>query len=285
MAEHILEVTSRELIDATNANANRVADWHHRFHAELEAQRNEVRAELLEALREASSEVKLEGWSRCVKYQYANTPLSAVGSLRGCGGRFNVPNTIDRRAFSALYLASKKSTALAEMGQVRSVRGLSAAELALTNPESSVEVVVRAQLDDVVDLRNLKSLAPFLSIIRKFKVSTALKKEAMKLGMPGAFRVVQRLNDLKKVLLAQDWRFVPTQFDLPASSQIFGGLAFSAGLQGICYPSKYDGECIAIYPQNLRQSSFVEIIHQAPETCAFKRLDWINWQQAEVATR
>jgi hypothetical protein len=60
MPDHHLETTSAELIQATGRNERQVYAWYHAFEAELEAQRNRLRPELLATLRAAATNCRVE---------------------------------------------------------------------------------------------------------------------------------------------------------------------------------------------------------------------------------
>lgn len=68
----------------------------------------------------------------------------------------------------------------------------------------------------------------------------------------------------------------PSQYDLPANSQIFGRLCVAAGVHGILYPSAKDDSkrCLALFPQNWRAAdSFAEVVDTPPSQASETRLD------------
>ncbi|MBF0387117.1 MAG: RES family NAD+ phosphorylase [Candidatus Omnitrophica bacterium] len=67
----------------------------------------------------------------------------------------------------------------------------------------------------------------------------------------------------------------PMQFDIPATNQLFGQFVYEAGIQGILYPSRFDGkECLAIYTQNFKNSkSFIELSDTTPSPSVVRRID------------
>jgi hypothetical protein len=116
-----------------------IKEYHLRVFHELEAQRQLYRGELLNALKEAkhASVFSVERWVRIVDYKYSNQPLSAVGSVKSIGGRFNVGEDLGGQysPFHALYIAEDTDTAFREYyGLARNeTRGkLTPLDLALT---------------------------------------------------------------------------------------------------------------------------------------------------------
>lgn len=80
-------------------------------------------------------------------------------------------------------------------------------------------------------------------------------------------------------VLHPNWRMLPQQFDLPASSQIFGRIAAAAGIHGILYPSSRHvaKRCLALFPQNWAGSgSFVQVSDEAPEGAQLTRIDGLT---------
>jgi hypothetical protein len=72
---------------------------------------------------------------------------------------------------------------------------------------------------------------------------------------------------------------LPTQFDLPSNSQIFGRLVGAAGVHAILYPSARNSthRCLALYPRNWGGSvSFIELADATPAGVQVSRLDGTN---------
>jgi hypothetical protein len=90
--------------------------------------------------------------------------------------------------------------------------------------------------------------------------------------------------DVGSLMLAvsePNWRGWPRQHGLPASCQIFGELVWSAGYEGILYPStKQGGECLAVFPQNLDKSESKVTLQNAGPPGAITTLDAGNWERA-----
>lgn len=70
-------------------------------------------------------------------------------------------------------------------------------------------------------------------------------------------------------------------YDVPASGQIFGGIAMDAGIEGILYESVLTGkECLAVFPKNfLNSSSYIELDDPAPQGDVPTRIDSSNFSQ------
>ncbi len=89
--------------------------------------------------------------------------------------------------FPALYLASDKGTALAEvLGRDKNVGSLTPEELALTKPDSISAVSVSGKLESVLDVRRSSNLSALVSLIKSFRLSRSLIMEARTAGLPVA---------------------------------------------------------------------------------------------------
>jgi hypothetical protein len=114
----------------------------------------------------------------------------------------------------------------------------------------------------------------------RFTISSEVREHAVDAGLiprPLVFDV----DSLKRAVSEPNWRGWPRQHGLPASCQIFGELAWSAGYEGLLYPSsKKGGECLAVFPQNLEKSeSSVQLQHEGPPG-VITTLDASNWRHA-----
>ncbi|MDR3492706.1 MAG: RES family NAD+ phosphorylase [Gammaproteobacteria bacterium] len=240
-----------------------------------------------QALIQTSTSYEPKNWQRAVKYKYGLHPLSTVGSLGFIGGRFNTGAGVNPEVpfFSGLYLAQDKDTALQEhLGQEASPDSkITPRELALTNPASETIVSVSGKLDKIFDLTNSDNLIPFVELIKKFKLSKELMVSASKLSVvkPG---IVQTAKSLLKTLLNPDWRALPSNYDVPANSQIFGHLVYSSGIEGILYPSKFTKiPCLVIFPRNfVGTDSFIILDDDVPHPKVPCRLDASNWRISEM---
>ncbi len=144
-------------IPRSKARYKALAGFHWEFYSELAFQRNQIYDALKDSLHERTNPFTFSAWQRAVKYRYSLNPLSTSGSRSDPGGRFNVGEIDPSRfpVFPALYLASDKGTALAELFGRDSRPGdaLSPEELALTTSQSVTVVSVSGKLESVLDAR------------------------------------------------------------------------------------------------------------------------------------
>jgi hypothetical protein len=288
---YILEQGSLRDLNRAKKRTAVYLEYYWKHYSELAYQRSLIEDELRQALNESCTrDFEFKRWQRAVKYKYSLDPLSTVGSASDIGGRFNMGEDVNPNLpqFPALYLAADKDTALQEtLGQVPVEKSeLSPRELALTNPQSETIVSVSGRLEQVVDVGKIASLRRFVDLIRGFKLSRDVLKLARYLGI-GEPEMVTTPSLLSKTLLEENWRALPRLFDVPSNSQIFGLLVFTAGIEGIIYPSKLTGqECMCIFPRNFAgTSSFVEIDDPAPDGVSATRLDDSNWWVSELPHR
>lgn len=257
-----------------------LVEFHWRYYSDLAFQRKKIREQLNSSLRGAASGFQFSGWQRVVKYKYSLDPLSAKGSLCDPGGRFNIGAIDPTRypMFPALYLASDKGTALAEvLGRDKNVRLLTPAELALTKPDSISAVSVSGKLESVLDVRASSNLSALVNLIKSFRLSKPLILEARRLGFP--LQLITREAELKGVLMFDNWRNWPLLYDVPAAGQIFGGIAVDAGIEGILHDSALTGkECLAVFSQNfVNSTSYIQLDDPAPSDDVRPRLDSTNF--------
>lgn len=259
--------------------------YHVQLYYYLEGQRALRYSELREALCSSPSvERRVSRWVRIIEYRYCLQPLSAVGSLVQ-GGRFNIGNDLNPSKypiFPALYLAEDYDTAYQEVFGLRPYSGaaIQGHELALRKPGSFVSVNVSGNVLNLFDLRSAKNLKKFVSAMAGFDVPEELRELARSLGIQGPL-LARSSGRLKKDLLAHNWRVYPSQYELPANSQIFGRLILDAGFDGILYPStKGSKNCVALLPNNFADSeSYVEIADEAPRGASKIRLDSNTWSE------
>ncbi len=265
----------------------RFIDYHYHFHMELAKKRRALRQELHETLSRAClADYGFTRWQRTIRWKYDPHPFCTVGSL-SIGGRFNVGKNIDPETFppfSALYIASDKPTAdLEALGQAPLGSTLSDADLALANPASVTSFSVSGRLDTVLDLSDRGSLQEFTHLIKDFKLSPALVKEAR--GLPvAAPRVIKTSKQLQDSLLNPSWRHTAALCEIPANSQIFGQIASAAGIDGILYPSKLtERSCLAIFPCNfVGGTSWLKLDDEPPvNLIGPERIDATNWEACE----
>jgi hypothetical protein len=106
--------TARDLeIWATRSTDVQV--YYDRVYYDLERQRAAHYDELCSALRVVPGiEVVVDRWVRVTDWRWNLTPLSAAGSIKAIGGRFNIGSDLDRargQAFPCVYLAQDVETA------------------------------------------------------------------------------------------------------------------------------------------------------------------------------
>ena len=266
-------------IPKSRALYEQLRQFHWEYYSELAYQRNKIYDSLKSSLRERAKPFDLSRWQRVVKYKHALDPLGTTGSIVDPGGRFNIGAIDSTRypVFAALYVVSDKGTSLAELlGRTTSNNSLTAEEIALTRPDSIAAVSVSGHLDAVLDIRDDSNLATFVSLIKSFRLSSALSSKAIRLGFP--LHIIRTVQEFTKVLHMSDWRNWPTLFDVPAASQIFGRIVLDAQVEGILYKSVLTGKpCLALYHRNFGNSlSYVELDDPAPAEVIERRLDSSN---------
>lgn len=267
-----------------------VKEYYYRFFFELEAQRAAAHEKLREGLSKAgTTTVPLSGWGRALDWQYCLNPLSAVGSLKWVGGRFNFGSEIDTERFApfpALYLAENLDTALAErLGNQASAAWavqMSSEDFALCGESSFSWVRVTGEVRNVFDLTGPEGLQPFVEIIKEFTLSAELTAMAVQLGVKPA-EVATSTNMLFKTLVDDSWRGSPTMTDIPANPQIFGKLLCSAGFEGVLYKSQHTGcRNLAVFTrQFVNSESAIYIEPPPPAGVKLASLTASTWKQAE----
>lgn len=285
---YLLEAGSLEDMRAAKQVTRELIKYHWNYYSELARQRSEIQDQIKIALIQPCNSFEFNRWQRAVKYKYGLHPLSTVGSLNFIGGRFNTGMGVNPEVpfFPGLYLAQDKDTALQEhLGQenTSSDSKLSSQERALTNPSSETIVSVSGKLDKVFDLTNVKNLHAFVDLIKNFKLSKELIKSAKKLNMPNP-GIVETIDALFDTLLHPDWRQLPSNYDVPANSQIFGHLLFSTGIEGILYQSKFTKKhCLVLFPRNfIGTESYIMLDDKPPHSNVPTRIDAKNWRISEM---
>jgi hypothetical protein len=254
-----------------------------RIYFELERQRVAQYDALCASLRAAPAiPVDVTNWARVTDWRWNLTPLSAVGSLNGIGGRFNIGNDLDRarnQAFKSLYLAQDIETAFGEYfgGSLSAKKAtLSLGEFALRRASSFTTFLLAGKLEDVLDLRSDRSLGAFADIVKSFDVSPETKAAIRKAGLPPR-QILRSAQELWARLLVSPevWRLEPQAYGIPAASQIFGRFVRDAGFEGILFPSqRRSGLCVAVYPENFRASAGrIEVIGAVPDGATHTILD------------
>ena len=273
--------TTQDLQKWEQASANLNELWDLLYFG-VEPERRKLRHQLVEAIKGVGhTAFQLDHWVRIVTYQYSLEPLTCAGSLQALGGRFNAGYELDAntmRPWPALYIAQNFETAFREKFQLsgdEGVDGLTPQELSLEGAVSHTTVFVNGQLNRVFDMTAFTSLISVAKVLSKIKLPSDVAALARKLKFDrNTFLMVKTGQQLFNAAIKQNWRVLPTQFGLPAPSQILAQLIRNAGYEAILYPSsKGSGKCIAVFPANLGDSSFVQLADQAPTEKTTKRLD------------
>lgn len=248
----------------------------------LEQQRAQYAADITDALRSnAAAPLAMTGWGRIVNTKFALTPLSIAGSLSGDGGRFNIGRGLNEAVFTpfgALYVADAHATAFAEKFGIRedeSRDGLSASELVLRAPTSYQYVVVEGYVERCFDAADVDALKAVAAILQHFKMPDQAHRAARAIQRVPP-HLVRSAAPLRQQLLEPNWNRLPTHFDLPSNSQVFGRMVRAAGYHGIVYPSQRvaGGRCVALFLDNWKGSdSFVRCVDEPPPGSALTAHD------------
>ncbi len=204
--------------------------------------------------------------------------MSARGSiLNDPGGRFNIGDIdqIKFPKFAGLYLAEDTETSLREkcgLDPQGDNDGLTGRELNLINNIAVVKV--QGSITNLLDITDPMSLTEFYNQIKTIHMPIELISRARKLNIK-SMMPVRSETELRDTLLREQWRIMPMQFDIPANPQILGQLVYTAGIEGILYPSvKTQKKCLVVYPENFRQTdSYIEIDGVTPKSVTHNRID------------
>lgn len=278
----LLEQFSHASLSQWKAAGRNLAALNNALFFGLESQRAEIANALVDAVRlGVTGPIAFQDWARIVDWRYSTAPLSMAGSVRGDGGRFNIGSALNPAAYSpfpALYLAEDFETAYRErfgLKRASTVGGLSAEEITLRRLTSFTHVKLHGAIDGVIDIGNPEALKAIVTVLARFKMPINVLSTARALGLRPP-TLIRTTAGLQRQLLHANWRMQPSQYDLPANSQIFGRLCVAAGVHGILYPSAKDGSkrCLALFPQNWRAAdSFVEVADTPPSEAIETRLD------------
>ena len=137
-------------------------------------------------------------------------------------------------------------------------------ELALRRSSSFSSVALNGDVRALFDLRDSISIKGFAQIIGKFRLNKELQELARMLGMRGPLLLASS-RDLHGDLLG-NWQGMPSQYGLPANSQLFARFLQHADFEGVIYPStKGAGDCIALFPEQMDDSdSWIELADESP---------------------
>lgn len=278
-----LDRFSKSDLERWNKRSKDLDELNALLYSGIEPQRQRHRDELIAALGSVQFQpLDFSGWVRMIPVRYANDPLSAAGSLKGYGGRFNVGADVDKSIegpWPALYIASNQETAYREkfgLAKDDERDGLSGADLALAPGDSHAVFLINGHLELVFDIGKEGSLDAFCSVLRKIKLPREVRSLQRRLGLPNtSVRMVHSTSLLIEEALTPNWRGMPAQFGTPAVGQILAGMILAAGYEAIRYPStKGIGECVAVFPHRLAsEDSFIELADEGPPTLSHARLD------------
>lgn len=253
-------------------------EYHVRHYYALEAQRKLHADKIDRALRSAKTvDVDIDNWSRVIPYRFTLSPLSAAGSIKLVGGRFNIGEDVspDIPAFHALYIADNHETAMCEKYPPPNSpeAGLDQFDLSLANKDSITIINLSGHLHNLFDVNDSSCTEPLLKVIRKFRSPTNLDVLAKQARIE-PWTIITTHDQMEYHCLEYNWRALPTILDIPSPSQILATLVRRAGLAGIKYNStKSDGVNIAIFPENLSDTSFIEVSGGCPQEATICRLD------------
>lgn len=253
------------------------------FH-DLEYQRLAKMELLKQAItKKCRAKFKFSNWTRCVSFKYSNNPLSSRGSVKSIGGRFNVGEDINEMhftPFNALYFAEDQATAMIEKFAVPTGETTDKGLLfCLGKNENFTVTNLSGELHNVLDIDKAGALTEFVSQIKTVQYSNEIQKRRKQEGLSGV-ETLQTVKSLKDSLYDIDWRYNPMVNDLPANCQIFGQIAFYAGVEGILYTStKTNKKCLAVFPKNLSEKSYIELSGPIPETIEVTRLNINSYEK------
>ena len=238
-------------------------------------EREKIKKEIIFALNKSAVPYSFEDWFRLVSTKYSANPLDARGSMENAtGGRFNIGNIKKDLfpAFPALYTANGKDTCVKEV--------YGGMEMFFSDKRGNSFFRVNGCINTLLDITRKGSLNKFMKVIKKITLSRELKKRANQLELNRSS--LQRMAQLKKDLYDKNWKLAPNIYDIPSVSQIFGQLAKSSGIEGILYQStrhSKTGLCLAVFPENFKNSESYIDLKDCPKNIKYKRLDLESYQK------
>lgn len=248
---------------------------------DLEFQRLRKSKELKDSILGSSfGPFNFSSWIRSVTFKYSSNPLSSRGSVNSIGGRFNIGSDIQDSnftSFNALYLAEDILTSLFEMYGVKNEGDLdSALQVCFTNRKNLTIVNVSGNLNRVLDIDQPKCLDAFVKELSKVTFSSDIIDRRKKMGIKD-HSTIKTSEELLKSLYYAEWRYQPQIHDIPSNSQVFGQIAYRAGIEAILYTSVKNGKkCMAIFPKNLTDTSVISIDGDLPDFVKKGKLDSLN---------
>lgn len=112
--------------------------------------------------------------------------------------------------------------------------------------------------------------------LAKITFSPAIIERRKKFGIED-HTTIKNTKELLNSLYEPDWRYYPQIHDIPANSQVFGQIAYRAGIEAILYTSVKNGKkCMAVFPRNLSDNSSISIDGDLPDFVKVRKLESTN---------
>lgn len=283
LVEHFSDRQFREW----KGRADILQEYHYLWWYELAAQQAQANGPLIEALKSSRPiHQDLAGWGRAIQYKYCNSPLSAIGSLKWVGGRFNYGRDIAPRymPFPALYVAEDAETGIRELhGLTREDgrAGLTAEELALASSSSFTWFSIDGKLSNIFDLTKPDPLEEIMTLISRFSLSRRVRDFEDKHSL-APLRLARTADQLFQSMLTEHWRQYPTMFNSPANSQLFATWLIQAGFEGVKYISTKSGKAsVAVFTRQFEHSDSVIAVVDPPAEATHCLLNRDTFKEAE----
>ncbi len=141
---------------------------------------------------------------------------------------------------------------------------------------------IETYLLEATSLKELKEAKKYTE--RLLKYQWRYYSELAELGQPNP-EIIKSPGKLLESLLIPNWRDIPSRYDIPANSQIFGHLVSMSGIEGILYLSKLTYEpCLAIFVHNFfGTESYIQLDDEPPHKKVPTRIDGRNWRTCELS--
>lgn len=233
-------------------------------------EREKIKKEIILSLNDKTTSYSFKDWFRLTRTKYIMNPLSCKGSVEDpSGGRFNIGSIKKDRfpPFPALYIGNGKETCMKEIYE--GMRDF------FHTKRGDSFFCVSGHIHSLLDITAKGSLNKFIKIIKQITLSKQLKKRFKKFDM-GERESVQNITRFKRSTYYKDWKVDPNIHDIPATSQVFGQLAKEAGIEAILYKStkhSRTGLCIAVFPENLKNSDSYIKLKDCPRDITNKKMD------------
>jgi hypothetical protein len=135
----------------------------------------------------------------------------------------------------------------------------------------------------VFNLNDDKFLVDLAVILGKIRMPQRAKELAKKLKIPRTkLLMVKTSEQLRSMALKNNWRTLPIQFGLPSQSHILAELIKAAGYEAILYKStKGQGNCLAIFPGQMDERSYIEVAGKVLSSVKHKKLDLHSSKELE----